>query len=166
MMNLRNLFSGLTVLLLTAPIACRPLQGIQENAPPQGEAPEHSSVTEYYAYHNDQGMLADRSIADIHFVPHTAELSGTGIARLDRYAQLLASDGGTLHYDTAIRDRQLLNDRLAAANEFLADISFGEIRVVSGLPGGPGMGSNEAIGAAAVARQPEPRSSAYSLEGG
>ncbi len=166
MMNPRNLFSGLTVLLLSASVACWPQQGIQENAPPHGDAPEHSSVTEYYAYHNDQGMLADRSIADIHFVPHTAELSGTGIARLDRYAQLLASGGGTLHYDTAIRDQQLLNDRLAAAKEFLDDVSLGEIRVVSGMPGGLGMGSKEAIGAASVAQKPEPRSSAYSLEGG
>lgn len=166
MMNQRNLLSGLTVLFLSAAFACRPNERIQANAPPQGNAPDHPGITEYYAYHNDQGMLADRSIADIHFVPQSTELSGTGIARLERYAELLASGGGTLYYDTAVGDKQLLNERLMTANAFLTDIGLSEIRVVLGLPGGPGMGSNEAMGAAAVAQQPEPRGSAYSLEGG
>src|SRR5438552_657937 len=43
----------------------------QLNAPPQGAAPCHPAIADYYAYHNDQGMMADMSIADIHFLPHT-----------------------------------------------------------------------------------------------
>lgn len=160
-MSPRNLLYGLTVLLLTAPFGCQPQEHIQANAPPQGDAQKHPRIAEYYAYQHDQALLANRSIADIHFVPYTAELSGTGIARLERYGELLAEHGGTLHYDTDLRDRQLLANRLAAVNEFMVNLGQDDIRVESGMTGGPGMESNEAIGAAGVAQQPEPRSWAY-----
>lgn len=155
------------VSLLPALAACQPDEHVQANAPPQGYAPEHPVVTEYYVYHNDQGMLADRCIADIHFIPHTSDLSATGMARLERYAELLATSGGKLHYDTMITDETLLQARLETATAFLSEVlpSTRGIEVVRGMPGGPGMTGKEAIDAAAVAQQPEPRGTAYKLAG-
>lgn len=145
--------------------ACQPDEHVQANAPPQGYGSEHPVITEYYVYHNDQGMLADRCIADIHFIPHTTDLSATGLARLERYAELLATSGGTLHYDTMITDEILLAGRLETATAFLAEVlpSTQSIEVVRGMAGGPGMTGQEAIDAAAVAQQPEPRGTAYKL---
>lgn len=155
------------MLLMPLLTACRPDEQVQANAPLKGQATEHPSITEYYVYHNDQGLLADRCIADIHFIPHTADLSATGMARLERYAELLATSGGTLHYDTTITDEDLLEARLATAMAFLAEVMPGtrSIEVVRGMPGGPGMTGKEAIDAAAVAQQPEPRGTAYKLNG-
>jgi hypothetical protein len=135
------------------------------NAPPQGAGLERPEWANYYTYHNDQGMMADRSIADLHFVPGTAGLSGTGVARLERYAELLATTGGTLRYGPTIEDETLIAERVTTAQTFLAQAIPGakEIEVVTGLPAGRGMGAQEAITGAAVAHQPEPRGTAYHL---
>lgn len=128
-------------------------------------AREESGLAEYYAYHNDQGMLADRSIADIHFVPHSVHLSGTGEARLARYAELLDGDGGIIHYETSICDEDLIEARLAVARSYLAKASQtgNSVHVVLGLPGGRGMPATESAGGQAVARQAEQRGTAYRL---
>lgn len=135
------------------------------NSPPQGYAEPSHPMSEYYAYHNDQGMLNDLSIADLHFVPHTSELSGTGEARLYRYAELLATRGGTIHYDTALADEKLLKARLAAANDFLRQSvpCTKTVSVVQGIAGGRGMNAAESKAARDVAKQPEARNSAYKL---
>jgi len=100
-------------------------------------------------------------------VPHSAHLSGTGEARLARYAELLADTGGTLNYDTSLRDKKLVEARLAAARKYLRQQVAGRhvIRVVLGMPGGRGMNAVEAAAAQDVAKQPEPRGTAYHLSG-
>lgn len=135
------------------------------NAPPQGESETKSSLAESFAYHEDQGMLADLSLADLHFVPHSSDLSGVGIARLERYAELLASSGGTLNYATSSRDPELVTARLATANEFLRRVVPGSkpVQVVPGLPRGRGMAAKESIAGKGVAKQPETRLRAYNL---
>ncbi len=135
------------------------------NAPPQGAGLQRPEWANYYTYHNDQGMMADRSIADLHFVPGTADLSGTGVVRLERYAELLATTGGTLRYGPTIKDETLIAERVATAKTFLAQAIPGakEIEVVTGLPAGRGMGAQEALTGRVVAHQAEPRGSAYSL---
>jgi hypothetical protein len=135
------------------------------NSPPQGFEEPQSPMVAYYAYHNDQGMLADMSIADIHFVAHQPVLSAAGEARMARYAELLATFGGTIHYDTALTDEKLLKSRLVAANDFLKKTVPGSkpVTVAIGLAGGRGMSAKEAKGALDVAAQPEPRENAYYL---
>ncbi|HUN80833.1 MAG TPA: hypothetical protein VMV81_04910 [Phycisphaerae bacterium] len=134
------------------------------NSPPQGYAEPHHAMASYYAYHNDQGMLADMSIADIHFIPHSDRLSATGQARLERYAELLADTGGTLRFDTKVNDDDLVRARLIAANSFLAELECTHpILVAVGGAGGRGMTAQEASGAKAVAKQPEARKEAYHL---
>lgn len=144
---------------------CPPEQNYRLNAPPQGESETRPEWADYYTYHNDQGMLADMSIADIHFVPHSPELSGTGQARLARYAELLAARGGTVNYETPIEDDRLIRERLANARRFLVQALPGKqkIDVVPGLAGGRGMDAREAFSGMAVAKQAENRKNAYHL---
>jgi hypothetical protein len=136
------------------------------NAPPQGDAKDQAALGDYFNYHDDQGMLADMSIADIHFVPHSPQLSGVGEARLQRYAELLAASGGCLHYDTALRDENLIEARLATARAYVKDTlpSAKEIEIAVGLPGGRGMTAKEAQGGINVAKQAEQRKNAYYLD--
>ncbi len=117
------------------------------NAPPQGWSAEQPETHDFFDYQNDQGMMEDRSIADIHFIPHTATVNGTGIARLTRYAELLSERGGTLTYDTTSTDDQLVRARIAAAEKVLAEAvpDSARIDIVVGLPGGPGMEGTEAV---------------------
>lgn len=146
---------------------CTPDSNVRLNAPPQGAGDEKPAWADQYVYHNDQGILADMSIADIHFVPHSAELSGVGQARLERYAELLAERGGTINYDTAIDDDSLLEERLAVAKTFLAQAmpSQKSIEVTIGPAGGRGMDHRESLAGQGVAKQPEPRNNAYFLRG-
>lgn len=137
------------------------------NTPKSFEPADRPSVAEFLAYHNDQGMMAEMGIADIHFVPHSSALSGTGVARLERYAELLAATGGELRYATTESDETLINERLAAAKEFLAQVipSNHCVEVVRGLPGGRGMTAREALTGRDVAEQAEKRDTAYELNG-
>ena len=145
----------------------QPAESERLNAPPQGAGRRHPLWSEMYAYHNDQGMMADRSIADIHFVPGSPDLSGTGVARLERYAELLATTGGTLWYGPSIRDKGLIQARIAAAKDFLAQALPGakSIEVALGLGHGRGMSAIEALTGKTVANTAEERGSAYNLAG-
>lgn len=165
-MRMGRFVALLTVMVSAAGVGCGHKEHVQANAPPQGYAPDKPSISDYYAYHNDQGMLADMSLADIHFIPNSPELSGTGVARLERYAELLAPNGGTLYYDTGVTDMQLVDRRLSNARTYLAQCapSKQRIDVVLGMPQGPGMRSKEAIAGAGVAEQPEARDRAYHLQ--
>ena len=145
----------------------KPEPTITMNAPPGGDDGRRSSVSEFFAYHNDQGMMADLGIADMHFVSDSEHLNGTGEARLERYAELLATSGGKLYYDTKLDDSVLVNARMRVAREFLMQVSPGSKRVeiVLGMPRGRGMDAVESAAGRGVAQQPEPRGPAYHLTG-
>lgn len=165
MKSLSNGLLALTALWMYVVWGCAANEYTRMNAPPQGDAPAHPQWRDYYTYHNDQGMLADMAIADLHFVPHSTCLSGVGEARLVRYAELLAARGGTLNYDTCLNDTNMVDARLKVVKDFLAQATptGGKIDVVVGPAGGRGMSNKEAAAAAAVAQQPEPRKTAYRL---
>ncbi len=148
---------------LTACADPEPKQSL--NSPNSSDPTDRPSVAEFFAYQNDQGMIADMAIADIHFVPHSSALSGTGVARLERYAELLAATGGEVRYATALSDDALVSERLAAAKDFLAQVipSSQCVEVVLGLPGGRGMTAREALTGREVAEQAEQRDVAYRL---
>jgi hypothetical protein len=152
--------------LVLGGLACSVPDKERMNSPPIGYAEPQNSMSEYFAYHNDQGMIHDMSIADIHFVPHTAELSATGQARLERYSELLATRGGTIHYDPSVRDEKMVQARLDTANEFLKQTAPGTktTTVALGLSGGRGMNTKEASLGKEVAKQPEGRQRAYRLK--
>jgi hypothetical protein len=165
MRRLSNVSVGVSALLLALGLACNPQETVSMNGPQREDSPPQPEMAEYFANHNDQGMMHDMSIADLHFIPHSPNLSGAGEARLERYAELLATSGGTLCYDTRIENKELLDARLAMAREFLAHAVPGrnEVRVELGMAGGRGMMATEAIAGQGVARQPEARGPAYNL---
>lgn len=100
-----------------------------------------------YTYMVDNAVLHDMALADIHFVPHTSELSGTGAARLDRLAPLLEAYGGTVRYDTLLTEDALLGSRLDHVREYLAltGCDMDRVEVEAMLSGGRGMPADDAI---------------------
>lgn len=135
-----------TALLLPTLVGCPPGPS-RLNAPPQGASIQQPELHKNFDYMQDQALMADLSIADMHFIPHTAELSGAGRARLERYAELLAGHGGTLTFDTSLTDEELIAARLQTAENFVNNYvpDNNRIAVVTGLPGGRGMTADEAI---------------------
>ncbi len=123
-------------------------QGQRLNAPPQGATDNPAALQEQLTYMNDNALLSDMSFGDVHFVPHTAELNGLGVRRLNRYAALLQQYGGTLRYDTDLdEDDELLVARMLHAAEYLqlAGLDSSRFEVELADPGGRGMRSEEAI---------------------
>ena len=102
---------------------------------------------EYRSNMADNAMLHDMSVADIHFVPHTAELSGTGAARLNRMATLLDTYGGVVRYETLDTDAAFVKQRLDHVHEYLAltGCDMGRVQVKAMISGGRGMAASKAI---------------------
>jgi hypothetical protein len=126
------------------------------NAPPQGATEYPSPMQQDLTYMVDNAMLADMTVVDFHFVPHTAELNGLGARRLNRYAELITFTGGTLHYDTAEHDELLVQQRLEAIEQYLveAGLDMSNITVKLGPAGGRGMLARDAIEIRARGTQP------------
>jgi hypothetical protein len=101
----------------------------------------------HLTYMVDNAILHDMSISDMHFIPHTDELSSTGVARLDRMALLLDAYGGTVRYDTALSDQFMISQRIEHVREYLAatGCDMGRVEVRAMLSGGRGMPAAEAL---------------------
>ena len=101
----------------------------------------------HLSYMRDNAVLRDMSVADIHFIPHSAELSGVGEIRLSRMARLLNTYGGTVHYETLADNEAMIKQRLAHVREYLALSGCNMERVVitTGMAGGRGMPGDEAV---------------------
>lgn len=95
----------------------------------------------------DNAALHDMSVADIHFIPHTAEISGVGEVRLNRMAKLLNTYGGTVRYETLLGDDELIGQRLAHVREYLAltGCNMERVQVTTMMSGGRGMPGDEAV---------------------
>ncbi|HNQ21912.1 MAG TPA: hypothetical protein PKK06_02345 [Phycisphaerae bacterium] len=100
-----------------------------------------------FKYMTDNAAMHDLSVADFHFVPHTSELSGVGIARLNRLSALLKVYGGTLRYETFADDDALVAQRLTHVRDYLAGAGcdMEQVKVEAALSGGRGMSAEEAI---------------------
>ncbi|MCH7591234.1 MAG: hypothetical protein IH989_00440 [Planctomycetes bacterium] len=111
-------------------------------------ADTRESYGDAFRYMVDNAILSDMSLADIHFVTHTSELSGVGAARLQRMARLLNTYGGKIRYETALSDKAMLAERMTHVREFLAlsgcELDPVEIAVMA--PGGRRMSGQEAVG--------------------
>jgi len=95
----------------------------------------------------DNAVLSDMAVADFHFVAHTAELSGTGAARLDRLGPLLDTYGGTVRYETFETDEKLVKQRLEHVREYLTTTGcdMARVDIKAMISGGHGMPANKAI---------------------
>ncbi|MFQ5592042.1 MAG: hypothetical protein ACE5HE_12820 [Phycisphaerae bacterium] len=101
----------------------------------------------HLTYMADNALASDMSLADFHFVGHTSELSGTGVARLDRLAYFLDVYGGTVRYETFLTDDELVAQRIAHVREYLdlAGCDMDRVEVTAMLSGGRGMPAAKAI---------------------
>ena len=117
------------------------------NAPPQGTSENPSALQDAFVYMVDNAMLEDLSMADIHFVPHSADLNGLGARRLERYAKLLQVYGGGIRFATNSTDKEMVDKRIESIEAYLATtgITMKRIKIARGLPGGEGMTAREAI---------------------
>ncbi len=95
----------------------------------------------------DNAILHDMSVADFHFIPHTAELSGVGEVRLNRMATLLNTYGGTVRYETLLGNETLIKQRLGHVHEYLAltGCDMQRVEVSAMMSGGRGIPGDEAV---------------------
>lgn len=102
---------------------------------------------EQFVYMGDNAILKDMSVADIHFIAHTSEISGVGQVRLDRMAHLLNTYGGTVRYETDLADEDLLAQRIDHVREYLTlvGVDMNRVEVKPMLSGGRGLSGDEAI---------------------
>lgn len=95
----------------------------------------------------DNAILSDPSVADLHFIAHSEEISGVGELRLARLAPVLNTYGGTVNYATVLADASLVAKRLDRVREYLtlAGCNMERVEVVVGRPRGRGMLADEAV---------------------
>lgn len=95
----------------------------------------------------DNAILSDPSVADLHFIAHSEEISGVGELRLARLAPVLNTYGGTVHYSTVLADKALVAKRLDRVREYLtlAGCNMERVEIVVGRQLGRGMRADEAV---------------------
>ncbi|MCO6436636.1 MAG: hypothetical protein J5J06_06065 [Phycisphaerae bacterium] len=141
-------FGGLVVVLgagLLAGCGQKAITGVQMTEQKMDQNIAAKKI--YLAVMAENAMRQDMTVSDLHFVPHTAELNGTGVNRLDRMAQSLNTYGGTLHYDTVESDDVLVNARLDNIREYLAltGVNMDNVDVMTGISQGRTMPATEAM---------------------
>jgi hypothetical protein len=152
--NQHSLFSATTITALAAGLvmasaACDGKQEYQTQMDAEMQYMDHTMA--HYGSHmrdmSDNAILSDMSVADIHFVPHTSELSGIGVARLDRMAAMLNTYGGTVRYETDLRDEDLMQKRINNVREYLAvaGCNMDRVEVKAMISGGRGMAADKAM---------------------
>ena len=132
--------------LVCIPTACQQISGTTgAHLVKMDEA--RASAGKHFTYMVDNAILRDMSLADIHFIAHTTELSGVGTIRLKRMAKLLNTYGGTIRLDTTQADESVLAERMSHVREFLAlsgcELEHVEIEVSA--PGGRGFSGVEGV---------------------
>lgn len=95
----------------------------------------------------DNAVLSDPSVADIHFIANSEEISGIGEVRLARLSPVLNTYGGTVHYATVLADTALVAKRLDRVREYLtlSGCNMERVDVVVGRQLGRGMLADEAV---------------------
>lgn len=130
---------------LLAAAGCTDTKPERLNAPPQGHSDAQSDLRDNDTYMVDNAMLSEMSMSPCHFIPNTSELTTTGVRRLTRYASILKTYGGTLHYDGLDDEEKLGKNRMEQIREFLVSAGLGAdaFQVELGVAGGPGLNATE-----------------------
>jgi len=145
MVKLVNRITAFAAAVVLAGVVGCSSQSERLNAPPQGSSERVNPLSENFTAMGDNAAQRDASLADSHFEPYAAELSGLGVWRITRIGDTLTHTGGIIRYETAIKDQDLVNARLQSVRDFLAASGYDtdRIKVESGL-------SRNAGGSAAV----------------
>lgn len=133
----------LTCLALACAVGCRREVEIEQTVADEWQS--RYQAKPLFTYMVDNAILSDMSVADIHFIPHHAELGSTGMHRLDRMAPMLNTYGGTIRYQTYHEDQQFVQARMASIRDYLAVVGcdLSDVTLESGLPGGRGIPASE-----------------------
>jgi hypothetical protein len=117
------------------------------NAPPHGQPETTSEIQSTFVHMVDNGLLADMTVSDIHFLPHRPLLNPLGEQRLSRLALLMEAYGGEVRFSSDVADEDLVAQRTEAIRDFLckAGIDTSSEVVRADLPGGRGMEATEVI---------------------
>ena len=117
------------------------------NAPPHGPPGEAHDLRLTFANMADNALLADMSIADMHFIPHRPQLTMLGKDRLNRLAALMEIHGGTVRFNTSLTDRALIDKRIDVVTDYLSDAGIDTTAevLVQDHRGGRGMDAIESI---------------------
>ncbi|MBI5865470.1 MAG: hypothetical protein HZB38_13370 [Planctomycetes bacterium] len=116
---MRRLIAGCTVFLVLG-LGCNKPDA-RLNAPPHGQPQETSDMQGTFVYMVDNAMLADMSVTDAHFLPHRPQLSGLGVERVSRLAELMQAYGGAVRLSTDECDEALTTQRMQTLREFLSE---------------------------------------------
>lgn len=102
---------------------------------------------EYEQIMVNNGVMANMSLAEFHFMPHSKQLSGSGVARLDRMALMLDTYGGTVRYAGGMGDDELVAQRIDHVREYLTmtGCNMDRVKIEPGLPGGGGVTARRAL---------------------
>ncbi len=121
--------------------------GERLNAPPHGRVCETSDMQGTFAYMTDNALLADMCVNDSHFLPHRALLNDLGTQRLYRLVALMDAYGGTIRFDTALTEEDLIARRMDVIMDFLVEAGVDTTQevLVRDMSGGQGMSASEAI---------------------
>jgi hypothetical protein len=136
---------GVAALTLCGPGCNTPAARL--NAPVHGTTAESSDMSGLYVYMQDNALLSDMTLNDMHFVPHRPMLTSLGEQRLSRIAGLVREYGGDIRYDSDLRDDGLITQRVESIRQFLCELGLDSVaqKVAPGMSGGRGMEAAEAI---------------------
>jgi hypothetical protein len=132
--------------LLLASAACNSARTATDLNMDRMEASRQAYGT-HFTHMVDNAILRDMSVADAHFVPHTAEINGIGEVRLNRMAAFLNTYGGKVRYETLEGDEALVEARLSNVREYLelTGCDMGRVQVLAMMAGGRGLPGDEAV---------------------
>ena len=111
------------------------------------EPADRQFVSEPFADQARAGVLRQRTLFDHQFLPGSAALNSLGTRDLGYLADAMRLDGGTIAVRRGQADERLYRARLESVRRALASRGIGDDRIVlsDGMPGGPGIGSDEAL---------------------
>lgn len=115
--------------------------------PVRDESCKAADLQGTFAYMTDNALLADMTVGDMHFLPGRALLNDLGVQRLRRLASLMEAYGGSVRFNTALTDEELIARRIDVVLDFLAQAGVDTTRQVLSrdMPGGRGMDAPQAL---------------------
>jgi hypothetical protein len=142
---MNRLLSGLVAVGLVCGACQEPAPRL--NAPPHGVPERAADLQAEYRHMEDNALLTDMVVSDIHFVPQRAMLNALGEERLTRLANLMELYGGTVHLSTNATDEELVKARVEQVRSCLAaaGIDTTAETVVAGLAQGRGMDAAQTV---------------------
>ena len=104
-------------------------------------------VRDYFNQQADNGLLADRTIRENHFLANSSEFSDLGVRDMAVFARHYRQDPGHLNIRRGGATDELYSARVTAVREYLEDrgVALDRVTVSDGPPTGDGMDMETAL---------------------